>query len=707
MSSSNGRRLELLWVSLFLLYAIAVLLHPILFTQEGSFFIKQDNLHQAYPFYNKLAIALHKGYLPVWDANTYGGKNFAGELQAGIFYPVNVIWCWLFGSASGISTYRLDLLVCFHYLIAVFGMLMLARVFGLSVLGAIGASLVFGFAGAVGARAAGQTCIFFGLTLLPWSVCFVATYYLRRRRRIFFVLAGLVAGLEILAGHMQPFFHTVLIDGLVVVFYEWQRGALPDGRRWPAVVTSVLVNMALLAGFALLIALPQVYYSGQYLARCLRTVSGGVFIGPGEKVPLFIYSHWFIIQLSNLGNFLGQGIVPPDDDNTLYLGVLPLFLVIGWLLWRRRHQPSAPFVQLSRLLTIILSIGFLAALGYLTFFYLILYEIPFVNLVRQLGRYNIMISFSASLLAGLAITQVAALKNWVLDFQRDWLRILLIGLAVNALYWLGFQSKDVPSAIGIPFLLSFLFLLALPFIKTPAYLGAAAVAIIFIDLLVNPVDYLSTRTEYYPDRFYGRNRLIDSLEKTYGRYRVMFDLQDYNQERRNLGDLYAIQTRYGYGATINLAYANFIDARRGNDPVADDLLNVRYVLTDKNLDSTCIFKDSVSGMRLYERRTWYPRVYWKRQLGLSGAQIETQNAGAIRQLAYRDGYERYAVNCIAADTLIFSENAYPGWNCTDNGRSLPIYVPTIPGHPPLFRAVALGVGQHLLEFRYNKVFYVF
>src|SRR5580698_5770740 len=125
------------WPYFILFYLSAALLFPVVFTGADSFFIKQDNLHQAFPFYNKLAIALHKGFLPVWDANTYGGKNFAGELQAGIFYPVNLGWCWIFGSAKGIDTYRLDLLVSFHYLICVFGMCKLARVFGLSAIGSI------------------------------------------------------------------------------------------------------------------------------------------------------------------------------------------------------------------------------------------------------------------------------------------------------------------------------------------------------------------------------------------------------------------------------------------------------------------------------------------------------------------------------------------------------------------------------------------
>ena len=104
-----------------------ILLYPVIFTREASFFIKQDNLHQAYPWYNKLASSLHKGYLLVWDANTFGEKSFGGEPQPGIIYPVNIAWCLVFGTKNGISTYYLDFLVALHYLTGLLRMYCLTR----------------------------------------------------------------------------------------------------------------------------------------------------------------------------------------------------------------------------------------------------------------------------------------------------------------------------------------------------------------------------------------------------------------------------------------------------------------------------------------------------------------------------------------------------------------------------------------------------
>ncbi len=101
--------------------------------------------------------------------------------------------------------------------------------------------------------------------------------------------------------------------------------------------------------------------------------------------------------------------------------------------------------------------------------------------------------------------------------------------------------------------------------------------------LLNPVGYLPTRTYFYPDRFYGRNRIIDTLEATYGRYRVEMDMTNYALMRRNLGDIYTIQTMNGYGATVNKDFSDLISRYPAQEREVIDLLNVRYVITDKQI----------------------------------------------------------------------------------------------------------------------------
>jgi len=702
MNTEAGKNKKTGWVYAFFIYIVAILLYPVIFSKVASFCIKQDNLHQAYPFINKLASCLHKGYLPLWDANTFSGNTFTGGFETGIFYPPSIIFCYLFGSTKGIDVYYLDLLVAVHYLLALLGMYQLARMFRMPVIAAIVAALTYSFTGTLASKSAGQTCIFFGLTLLPWSIYFIVQYYWRARKWKYLVFAGLIAGLEILAGHIQPFFHTFLIIGLMIVFYEYQ-----DWKNWGIFFRNLISKVSLLVLTAALIALPQLYYSSEYLIRCYRWVSGGVLIGPGQKVPLYLYSHWFILQFSNLANFLGQDIFPPDDDNLLYMGVLPLFLGITFLLVYRSLKIEKAHKRLTKMLLAILLLGIIAAFGYQTFFCYILYEIPFVNTVRQLGRYTILINFSASLLAGLGATYLLELKEYLFQQRSKEKFYILLVLLCNAIYWGLFQPNFIPRSISIPFLLTFLFILFLKWTKKIIYIPFLVIIFICVDLLFNRVRYLPATPPHASSTIYERDRIIDTLEKSYGKYRTAFDMKDHGLEKRNLGDMYAIQTTFGYSATYYDKYLSFINAGKENDSDINDLLNVRYILTDKLLDSNFVFKDSLHHINLYERKNYYPRCYWKRQLGQPGSKIEADNKEIIHQLVYSDLYEKLAVDCVLLDTLIFSEINYPGWSCYDNGKKTIIYSALIKNYTPLFRSIVLNRGHHIIEFKYKKVFYWF
>lgn len=688
---------------LFLLFSTVFFLYPVIVDKTASFCIEQDNVHQGYAFFSKLNSSLHKGYLPVWDANTYGGRSFAGEIQPGIFYPLNILWCLLFGTVRGVDVYYLDLLVCFHYLVCALGMYFLARRLKLSVPGSVFASLIFTFTGALSFRSSAQTWTFFGLTWLPWVVYHIAGHYLMERRKKYLVWAGLTAGLQILAGHIEPFYHTILICGIVVCFYEFH-----GKTGWVNYLCVICIKVGVIILIAFLLALPQLYYTAQYLPHSYRYVSGGYYIKMGQKVPKFIYTHWFVIGLQNLGNFFGKTLAQPDDGNLLYMGILPLFFVGMALLKRKALAFSSNHLRLITMLLVIISIGLLSVLGYVTLFCQFLYYFPLVNGIRELGRYSILISFGASLLAGLVVTQISEFKGQFSERAGAAGKWVTGVVAVNGLYLVFFQSDAVSLPIAVPYVLCAIFLL-LSYLRLISGQQYAAVAVVFLvaDIFLNDVNFLSTRYNSYPTNYYAKNKILDFLKTTYGRYRVSFQMKDYSEVRRSIGDIYDIQTKWGYAATVEESYFQFVTGRDGSDPQKDDLLNVRYILADQALDSSYIYKDSIPHLLLYERRNYYPRCYWRHQVGKPGVQIEEENKEMVMPLEYSDLYQKVQVNCSSSDTLVFSENYYPGWECFDNGKRVSIFKWGLPGGHPLFRAVYLDRGHHLLEMRYNKVFYFF
>jgi hypothetical protein len=701
MIKQENKSLHTAWIYFSLLIVTLVLLFPVLFSREASFCINPDNRDQAYPFFNKLASSLHKGYLPVWDANPLGGRNFSGEFQPGIFYPLNILWCLLFGNVNGIDVYYLDVLVVLHYFICLLGMYQLGRVLKFSQIASIVSGLIFTFTGILASRANAQTCIFFGLALLPWALYFIFRYYLVRPLKKYLAAAGLILGLEILAGHIQPFFHTVLIGGLVIVYYEYT-----NLKSWKNFALSVTANIFIILLLAIIISLPQLYYSVEYMSQCYRWVGAEYPVGPGEKVPQFVYAHKNIMTLSNLSNLFDRYNSEPDDNNNMYMGILPLFLFIAYLLKGNTSQTGAVHVHLKRILNIILVVGLLSVVGYLTFFHLIWYGIPFANAVRELGRYGVLLSFAASLMIGLAVDNMSALKQSLFQQSPTLKFCLLLLLCLNALYLVIFE-QPIPFRVSVPFLLGFLFFLFLKISKNNAFLLILLVSSIFVDLYLNHVTHGSTLSANYPARYYRKNRILDTLEKAYGKYRVTYDMQKDDSLRRNIGDIYDIQTKMGYGATMNKPYADFLKRGWELNSEVNDLLNIKYVITDKILDSNYIFKDSAAHLNLYERPNYYPRIYWKRQLGKPGRAIEEENKETIKQLAYSDYNQKIEVECMAADTLIISENYYPGWKCSDNGKKTAIFPAHIKDYPPIFRSIALDKGHHVIEFSYNKVFYWF
>jgi hypothetical protein len=274
----------------------------------------------------------------------------------------------------------------------------------------------------------------------------------------------------------------------------------------------------------------------------------------------------------------------------------------------------------------------------------------------------------------------------------------------NALYWILFRSSLVAYAISIPVLLTLLFFLILLSGKGEQYILVMAIAFIFADLSLNPVNYDDRSSPLYPPVFYARNRFFSRLEADYGLYRVRFDV-NLDSFRRNIGDVYRIQCTQGFGATYYMPYHDFTTKAPLED--RDRFLNVRYVVTDKRLDSGYVLKDSMRHLRLYERADHYPRVYWAGQVGERGADMIREDSASIRLLAYSDMSQRYEVECSKSDTLVFSENYYPGWSCYDNGKKVPVVARSVEGYAPLFRSVLVEKGHHVIEFRYAKAFYWF
>ncbi|MEO7478277.1 MAG: hypothetical protein ABIT64_03480, partial [Lysobacteraceae bacterium] len=295
--ASLARRHEIVFI-------VALGLLPLLMFVPGlwhgttSFFVWPDAREQTYAWWQKLAQCWQLGYLPLWDANTFSGHSFAGEFQAGVFYPLGWLWLLIWSNTGGMPVAALDAFVVLHFVIAVTGMSVLLRSWGLGRLASASGAVMFALIGPVAVRAAEQPNIFFGLCWMPWAL-FAASKHLGNGRSRDAALAGAVVAVQVLAGHVQPAFHTTIMIAAMVVAYHWR-----TGTHWRASLAASLRSAIPMIVVLLLLAAPQWILSLQYLHDTYRWVGADAPIGSGERVPYAVFAFRYIFEPSDLPSLI-------------------------------------------------------------------------------------------------------------------------------------------------------------------------------------------------------------------------------------------------------------------------------------------------------------------------------------------------------------------------------------------------------------------
>lgn len=146
---------------------IAVACSRILLTREASFVNWLDNLDQQYPWYVEIARQTKRGELALWDQHQHSGHLLAGDPQAGVFYPINLLFFALL--PGRLSIYLMDLLTGLHFLLAACGMYLLMRQLAGRWAAAL-SGVAFALGGFMALRATAQASIFFNSVWLPWAL---------------------------------------------------------------------------------------------------------------------------------------------------------------------------------------------------------------------------------------------------------------------------------------------------------------------------------------------------------------------------------------------------------------------------------------------------------------------------------------------------------------------------------------------------------
>ena len=378
-----------------------------------------DLVNYFYPLKTYAARRLAAGDIPLWNPDLFFGSPFLANIQNGVLYPPNLLFSWLsFPDALLANTIG-------HFWWGALGMYLLVRLgWGCSRFAALLAGGVFAGSGFLGAHV-GHLNQVQAAVWLPWLL--LALERTAGGSVVWLVLGGWLLALQLLAGHTQEVYYSLLTvgiwavalvvlrrpDGWRVASGEWRAGGPAELRLWhrqwrtlarqlprigtvfaPLIVLVVVVNAVGLAAAQLL---PTIELSG------LSHRADGLTLDEATALSVD-RTHIFESLLPTFWELPSQEVIG-------YVGVAALVVALAGL---------AHPVRMGRAVVLagIAALAVTLALGRYTSVYLLLHDwLPAFDSFRAPGRWLFIMTVALAGLAGLGAD--AVLHQWSGNGKRS------------------------------------------------------------------------------------------------------------------------------------------------------------------------------------------------------------------------------------------------------------------------------------------------
>lgn len=708
----------------------------VFFFMSGLFFMKRaflagDNYVQFYPWFKCYSQAIKSFSFPYWVSSIGSGFPLMSEGQVGGFYPLNMAAFFLlpFEIAYNYS-------VILHFILGGVFIYMYTRKLGADEIGGYVSALLFCF----GSAYAGSFCTIVTLRTLAWFplVLLLMERRLSGKREGYIVLAGLVMGLQLLAGSVQMAAYCAIF---YLIYYTYRSTLLKKS------ITSMLVSISIFLATAFIIALPQLMLSYELSGFSNREHTELGFALWGSFLPTSFFGLVFPNSFSNNSNF--------------YIGILGiLFAIHGF--YQLRKQP------ILKAMVLILAISVFFGLGAFNPIYVFILRIAKFYIFRNPSKFLFFGMFSLSVLAGCGFS--AFFGNTGAKEKARSARVFYYILSASSLFFilgkslLCFFKRSIIEAgnyyvshfvyntphhrqsleyylnsvlstyeiLRAKFSLSNFFTIsswlmiaaALVIIPTMAKkrLKYAAIALIFIDLFI---------FSFYGIGFGGNTKPFSAIEPDHpgilknlraddGIYRILpLDVRSGalpNWSIPNTSMIFGIDSIACYSPLSSKSYKDalsgieVVDDSLGLKPSDDtsvydkspllSLLNVKYIVSHKALSRDSLdLVDTEGGVFLYKRNDYFPRVFFSCDIG---EDVRPARSGQLKILALKDGSIDLEVSSDRAGFVVFSENYYPGWHVYVDGKES--HMTKVHG---LLQAVAIGKGGHRVNFVYKPYSSIF
>ncbi|MSQ14258.1 MAG: hypothetical protein EXR50_00115 [Dehalococcoidia bacterium] len=433
---------------------IGLFLHPgLLFSR--NVLIDYDLVTYFYPIWELRSEALRSLSLPLWDPYIFGGVPFIANIQTAVFYPLN----WPLAFLDVPKAVALSYLI--HLWMAGAFMFLFARVsMRLERAASFYTGMVFMLSGFFAAQVGHINQVNAAAWLPLLFLCLDLS--IRRRRPLYMALGGLTLAMQLLAGHPQEAYMSLVMMSAYTMFMAacqtWEHVGLHQLPHSNADSYGIqrLVPRSARVTFRYFRDLRAAFLCLGVIVLLGVVIAGIQLLPTAELARYSIRAGGFSLREATTFSLppweVGRALLPafegyPPNEYIAYIGFFPLALVVAAIVSRRSSGHLWFFV-------IILLLGLAMAFGRATpVFEWMYYHLPGVSFLRVPARWLFVYTFAASVLAGLGFSALATSR-----LNRPPLRTRLVAAlsitAIIAALWVVFYRLvgvffTAPSPYGL------------------------------------------------------------------------------------------------------------------------------------------------------------------------------------------------------------------------------------------------------------------
>lgn len=395
-------------VALLIFFIISLIFVYPIFQNIKNWGIHDWDQHLMYNGVPKQTI-LKFNQFPLWNPYYCGGNAMLANPQSSFLNPL-FISVLIFGEVLG-----LKLLILFYLVIGLFGMFLLSRKLGISMISSYLSSFVFMLSGLYAMHLSVGHTVWVQMALIPY----VFLFYLKSLKQIKYIfLSSLFMAFIFLSGGVYPLFFIALF----LVFYS----ILMTVKGWKKLrlvyLKNILMIFLLFILFSSIKLIPTIEFTNEH-SFVKKDIQDSDF----KKIFDALTFRDVELRMDYMYDYSinGHGVIWGWHEYHAYIGFIPLILfLLGSVLLFRKEWP----------LILIAIIFFFIAWGNNSIINIweVLRQLPFMSDLHGPSRFLTVFVFSSSLIIG-KFTSIFENKGIFFDFGKRKFNVLKIILAWFAL----------------------------------------------------------------------------------------------------------------------------------------------------------------------------------------------------------------------------------------------------------------------------------